>query len=203
VVLRLAGIVLALTACSAAAPPTAPPAPAAVSLPAPEWRPRDTWVYDWTSGDRIGTKTLEVLETRTVNNVPYHVVRLDDVDHYYTTALHWAAAIREGRVEARMVPAQPWFMWPLTASQRWEHRGTFEDRNGTSRFNDRFTAVGMETVDVPAGRFQAMKVARQSDGRDSDEYWYAADVRWYVRWVGRRGDVTFEERLKEYRPAPR
>jgi len=123
-----------------------------VSLPAPEWRPRDTWVYDWTSGDRIGTKTLEVLETRTVNNVPYHVVRLDDVDHYYTTALHWAAAIREGRVEARMVPAQPWFMWPLTASQRWEHRGTFEDRNGTSRFNDRFTAVGMETVDVEAMR---------------------------------------------------
>jgi hypothetical protein len=202
VVLHLAGIVLALAACSAAGP-TAPPAPAAASLSAPEWRPRDTWVYDWTSGDRIGTKTLEVLETRTVNNVPYHVVRLDDVDHYYTTALHWAAAIREGRVEARMVPAQPWFMWPLTASQRWEHRGTFEDRNGTSHFNDRFTAVGMETVDVPAGRFQAMKVARQSGGRDSDEYWYAADVRWYVRWVGRRGDVTFEERLKEYRPAPR
>ena len=56
---------------------------------------------------------------------------------------------------------------------------------------------------MPAGRFQAMRVARQSDGRDSDEYWYAAEVRWYVRWVGRRGDVTFEERLKEYRPAPR
>ena len=197
---------LVLASCTAATPTTSsasatPPAPAALS--APEWRPGDRWVYDWTSGDRSGTKTIEMREAKTVNGVPYYIVRLDDVDHYYTTALHWAAAIRESRVEARMVPPQPWFTWPLTPAKRWEHRGTFQDRNGTSRFADRFTVAGIETVDVPAGRFQAMKVTRQSDGRDSDDYWYAADARWYVRWVGRRGDVTFEERLKEYRPVPR
>ena len=200
------GVVITLTACTAAAPlspPSSAPAPAAVSVPAPEWRPRDRWVYDWTSGTQSGTKTVEVVEAKTINSVPYFIVRLDEVEHYYTKDLHWAAAVRQARVEARMVPPQPWFMWPLAAERRWDHHGTFEDRNGTSSFSDHFTAVGVETIDVPAGRFQAMKVVRQGERRDSDEYWYASDVRWYVRWIGRRGDVTFEERLKEYQPGRR
>jgi hypothetical protein len=203
--LGCAGIVIALTACTAASPgpPSSAPAPAPASLPAPEWRPRDRWVYDWTSGARSGTKTIEVVEAKTVNTVAYFILRLDEVDHYYTRDLHWAAAVRESRVEARMVPPQPWFMWPLGAERRWDHHGTFQDRNGTNAFNDRFTIVGMETLDVPAGRFHAMKVVRQGERRDSDEYWYASEARWYVRWLGRRGDVTFEERLKEYQPAPR
>ena len=94
-------------------------------------------------------------------------------------------------------------MWPLAAEQHWEHRGTFENSNGTHSFRDRFSVVGLEQIDVPAGRFQAMKVVREGERRDFDEYWYAADVRWYVRWVGRRGDVNFEERLTQYQPGRR
>jgi len=97
-----------------------------------------------------------------------------------------------------MVPPLPWFMWPLSAEQHWEHQGTFEDASGRRNFVDRFSVIGLEQIDVPAGRFQAMKVVREGERRDSDEYWYSPDVRWYVRWLGRRGDVTFEERLKEY-----
>jgi hypothetical protein len=203
--LACTSVVIALAACTGAGPgrPSTPPPPPAVAISAPEWRPNDRWVYDWTSGTQTGTKTIEVVEEKTINTVPYFILRLDGVQHYYTRELHWAAAIRESRVEARMVPPQPWFMWPLAPDRRWEHRGTFEDRNGRSPFNDRFSVVGLETVEVPAGRFQAMKVVRQSDRRDSDEYWYASDVRWYVRWLGRRGDATFEERLKEYQPGRR
>jgi hypothetical protein len=46
-------------------------------------------------------------------------------------------------------------------------------------------------------------VVRETDRRDFDEYWYAPEVRWYVRWTGNRGDVRFEERLREYSAAPR
>ncbi len=209
--LACAGMIIAVTACTSM-DPTPPSGPVAtpVMLVAPEWRTRDRWVYDWTSGEQNGTKTIEVVETKTINAVSYFVLRLDGVEHYYTKDLHWAAAVRESRVEARMVPPLPWFMWPLTAAQHWDHRGAFEDANGSRGFNDRFTVVGLEQIDVPAGRFQAMKVvreavqvAREGERRDFDEYWYSADVRWYVRWVGRRGDVAFEERLRAYQPGRR
>jgi hypothetical protein len=32
------------------------------------------------------------------------VVRLGDLDHYYTRGLDWAAAVRTSTVEARMIP---------------------------------------------------------------------------------------------------
>jgi hypothetical protein len=208
-VLSLGAILLAFVGCAAG---SAPPTPAqggstrpasAAPIVAPAWQAGDRWVYDWTSGKESGTKTVEVVDLRTVNNVRYYVVRLGDSEHYYTDALHWAAAIREGKVEARMVPPQPWFAWPLVPGMRWTHRGRFEQRGGVSTFDDRFAVIGAEPIEVPAGRYETIKLVRETDRRDSDEYWYAPQVRWYARWVGRRGDSQFEERLREYRPAPR
>ena len=55
--------------------PATPAAPAAVSeATMPEWRAGDRWVYDWTSGQDRGTRTLEVRESTAVNGVEYYVV---------------------------------------------------------------------------------------------------------------------------------
>jgi hypothetical protein len=205
----LAAVLLAVAGCAAgpSAPTPADGAPArpasAAPVATPAWQVGDRWVYDWTSGTESGSKTIEVVELRDLKGVRYYVVRLGDSEHYYTHALHWAAAIREQKVEARMVPPQPWFMWPLVPGARWTHQGRFEQREGVATYDDRFTVIGAESVEVPAGRYEAIKVVRQTDRRDGDEYWYAPDVRWYARWLGRRGDSQFEERLREYRPAPR
>src|SRR2546422_596924 len=98
--------------CTAGAPAANSGAPAARALPTslagpPEWKTGDRWNFSWTSGRESGTKTLEIVEVRDVNQVRYYVVRLGGTDHltYYTRELHWAAAVRESRVEARMVPA--------------------------------------------------------------------------------------------------
>jgi hypothetical protein len=190
---------------SAPAPPNAGPARAASAAPLvePAWQVGDRWVYEWTSGKESGTKTLEVVDVRDLNSVRYYIVRLGDSEHYYTHALHWAAAVREGKVEARMVPPQPWFVWPLAPGARWVHQGRFEQSEGVLTHDDRFAVIGPERVEVPAGRYEAVKLVRETNRRDGDEYWYAPDVRWYARWLGRRGDSQFEERLREYRPAPR
>ena len=58
-----------------------------------------------------------------------------------------------------------------------------------------------ETIEVPAGRFQSLKVVRESAGQYSDEYWYVPEVRFYARWVGRRGNVDFDWKLEHYRAA--
>lgn len=201
-----AGLAVWLTACAVPATPPATTSPesslTSVSAP-PEWRPGDRWVYGWRSGAESGTKTVEILEIQEINNVPFYLVRVGDLEHFYTRDLHWAGSMREQRVEARMVPPQPWFVWPLEAGRRWTHRGTFEEPRGKKQHNDVFAVVGAETVEVPAGRFSALKVVREADRRESDEYWYAPEVRFYVKWIGRRGDVQFEEQLREYRAAPR
>jgi len=198
------------TACSPVAsdtPPSLPSPRPATSLSGdtdtpPSWSLGDRWLFDWTSGSESGIKTVEVLQTHTVGGVRYYVARAGDVEAYYTPELHWAFAVRDSKVQARMLPPQPWFVWPLEPGKRWSHRGSFEDSRGRTSHVDTFRAVGVETVDVPAGRFEAIKIVRQGERGDSDEYWYAPAVRWYVRWVGRRADVQFEERLRSYDPAP-
>src|SRR2546426_8319577 len=37
-----------------------------------------------------------------------------------------------------------------------------------------------------------LKVVRETDGRDFDEYWYAPAVRWHVLWKGRSEEHTSE-----------
>lgn len=193
----------AMAAGPAASQPATPVTALGATASAPEWRPGDRWVYGWTSGADTGTKTVEVVETREISNVPFYLVRVGDLVHFYTRELEWAGTMREQKVESRMSPPQPWFVWPLEAGRRWTHRATHEDANGKSEVADRFSVVAIEMVEVPAGRFSAVKVVRETDRRDIDEYWYAPEVRFYVKWVGRRGDSQFEEQLREYRQAPR
>ncbi len=204
-------IVVGMAGCATQNQPVAPSTPvAAETSPAlstvkspPGWRPGDRWVYGWTSGAESGVKTVEAIEVREINRVSFYLVRVGDVETFYTLDLHWAATMEDGRVAARMRPPQPWFAWPLEAGRTWTHRGIYEDRSGQTEFNDAFSVVGTEAVDVPAGRFNAFKIVRQGSRRDSDQYWYAPDVGFYVKWIGRRGDSQFEETLREYHRASR
>jgi hypothetical protein len=185
-------------------PPAAPAAAALSEATVPAWRAGDRWVYEWTSGQERGTRTIEVRESTAVNGVEYYVVDLgNSVLQYYTKDLHFAAGVEASKVLARMVPPLPWFAWPLKAAAQWNYQGVNEQQGSSKRQNDAFGVVGVELVTVPGGEFRAFKIVRQTDRRDSDQYWYAPEVRWYVRWLGRRGDVEFEEQLKAYEPAPR
>lgn len=204
-VVLLGAIGLWFVACAAREAPI----PAAIGPPVtrvespPEWRPGDRWVYDWSSGKHSGTKTIEVLEIKEVNTVPYYVVKIGDMEHYYTVDFKWSGSVRDGRVTARMVPPQPWLVWPLEVGSRWIHRGMYEEQDKKEDRKDTFAVVSGETVEVPAGRFHTLKVVREGNRRESDQYWYAPEVRWYVKWIGRRREDQFEERLRAYHAAPR
>jgi hypothetical protein len=204
-------IVVAMAGCATQNQPVAPSTSAAAETPPtlsavkspPSWRPGDRWVYGWTSGAESGVKAVEAIEVREINHVSFYLVRVGDVETFYTLDLHWAGTMEDGRVAARMTPPQPWFAWPLEAGRTWSHRGIYEDRGGKTEFNDAFSVVATEIVEVPAGRFTAFKIVREGARRDSDQYWYAPDVGFYVKWIGRRGESQFEEQLREYHRAPR
>jgi hypothetical protein len=195
-------VAIALAGCQSAAVSSPPPVVVRVEVP-PDLRPGDRWIYTWKSGAESGTKTVEVVKVTEVNTVPYYVLRMEETEHFYTRDLHWAASARDSKIEFRMRPPQPWFVWPLEVGRRWDHRGTFETPEQKSQHTDTFAVVATEVIEVPAGRFTALKVVRETDRRDTDIYWFAPDVRWYVKWIGRRGDLEFEEQLREHRLTPR
>lgn len=189
---------------TAAAPEPAPAPPPANEAAVPEWRVGDRWTYDWVSGQERGTRTAEVSDVTTVNGVDYYVVDTGvTLQQYYTRDLHFAAGVQASRVVTRMVPPQAWFVWPLRPSAQWRYQGAYQEAQSTKVQNDAFAVVGIEQITVPAGTFRAFKIVRQTDRQDADEYWYAPDVRWYVRWIGRRGEVEFDEQLKLYEPTSR
>jgi len=167
----------------------------------PTWRAGDRWLYTWTAGTAKGVKRSEALGVRDVGGVQYNVLQVDAAHLYYTAELHWAAYIVESRVMARATPPQPWFAWPLEVGKRWQYQGVYEERERKDPMRDSYRVVGVESVTVPAGTFQAFKIVREVDAAVVDQYWYAPNVRWYVKWIGRRGADEFQELLQEYVPA--
>ena len=194
-----------LGGCAGTAVTTEPgkPDPEASVAVAPEWRPGDRWVYGWTSGAEQGTKTVEVVEVRDIANAPFYVLRVGELEHFYTTQLQWAGHARDRKIESRISPPLPWFTWPLEPGRRWTYRGTLQDSTASVQRDDTFLALGAEVIEVPAGRFNTIKVLHESDKGDRNEYWYAPDVRSYVKWVWHRGTSSSEELLREHHAAPR
>jgi hypothetical protein len=179
-----------------------PTPPVQAGIVRPQWRVGDRWVHAWTAGKEKGVKTSEVVEVREVRGVQYYVLRVDAVDRFYTMDLHWAAGIVDSKVAARAVPPEPWFNWPLEAGKRWDYQGVYEEKDRKDRMRETYRIEGVEQVAVPAGTFRAFKLVREVGSTIADQYWYAPDVRWYVKWVGRRGLDEFQEVLQQYVPAP-
>jgi hypothetical protein len=140
-----------------------------------------------------------------VRGAQYRVLRVEKLDIYFTQDLHWAwaASAVESKVMVRAVPPQPWFNWPLDVGRRWEYQGILEDTQRKEPLRDVYKVIGMEEVTVPAGTFRAVKIVREVEASVMDQYWYAPDVGWYVKWVGRRGKDEFQEALQVYVPAPK
>jgi hypothetical protein len=109
-----------------------------------------------------------------------------------------AGTIRNEAVESRLTPPVPLLMWPLEPGRKWEHRGVYEERGNRRELVDTFTVAGPETISTPAGSFKTIKVVRKGASGDTDEYWYAPQLGYYAKWVGRRGDAQFEENLLSY-----
>lgn len=188
----LLGAVVGLGACESL---KAPPQMVAT---APEWRVGDRWRHAWTVGAQTGVKTSEVVSVREMGGVRFYVVRVERLSRYYTLDLHWAANVVESRVAARAQPPEPWFMWPLEVGKRWEYQGAFEDRERKEQLRESYSVLSVERIEVPAGTFWAFKLVRQGADGSSDQYWYAPDARWYIKWLGRRGTEEFQETLQDY-----
>jgi hypothetical protein len=180
------------------------PTPGSESASRPEWRAGDHWMFSWTAGDQRGLKAVDVAFLQEVHGARYYVLNTGTLQHYYTIDLQWAWAVNpaDSRVIARAVPAQPYFVWPLEVGKSWNHRGVLEGQGKRESLNETYRVAAFERVEVPVGSFRAFRIIRDAGSQGSDEYWYAPEVHWYVKWIGRRGNEGFQEVLQEYTPAP-
>jgi hypothetical protein len=192
------------------AAPTAPAAPArSAPVPAPRWDVGDSWTYAWDSPRGKGTFTWVVERVETIDGTDYHVVSGGSSSSahllYYRTAdLAYLMDVADGDVEVRVTPPQILYAWPLAPGATWEQAFTVErPKNRTTEEIRRTCKVeGEETVAVPAGSFETLRVTCRNvrTGRVDTERWYAPQVRHVVRERLRYPYGVLERRLQSFKP---
>jgi hypothetical protein len=106
-----------------------------------------------------------------------------------------AAGLRHTRTFGQELdPPAPDLRLPAKAGDRW----AWEAAGGTTRY----TVVGEEEVEVPAGKFKAVRVKKErTDGKSRSEVWWAPGVG-LVKQVFDVGDNTQQVQvLKSFTPA--
>jgi len=83
-----------------------------------------------------------------------------------------------GRLIAVLDPPEPMLKFPLKADKEWTWSGKIQ---GDITGDFEFKVLGEEEVEVPAGKFTAMKVEMSGKASDGSS---ASSVRWFVKDLG-------------------
>lgn len=144
----------------------------------------DTWTYRHSEGSQFTYKVLS--EAKQADGTVQYVVQLTSgttIDYYYSkpsgqVLLHRIAYPQEETgLKIDYNPAKPYLKNPLTAGAKWEWTGKDVGQNDIAEAHQ---VIGPEWVEVPAGRFKAIKmVSKVTQGGAQ-----AIKTFWYVEGVG-------------------
>lgn len=226
--IRRVGVLVAalLGACAEPYPRADPPV---AVVPPPQLKSGDTWVYVQINGyNGLPERTLTDTLRRTEEG--FVVERKSDKpgDPLQTESI--SAPWRElgetvgGSTRAFSAPLAR-IPFPIAPGQSWRERATITDAYGVNFLWQTYgRSMGWERVRTPAGEFVALRVERQmnlgdydytwSDTRVAETYWYAPEVKRWVRLehryerieLGVRPHIRRDQKdwivweLKEFRP---
>jgi hypothetical protein len=179
-----------------------------VVLAPPAWSTGDEWRFSGQGpGAPAGEYTLRVDREETLEGVTYYVLKSGKEESLYRKSDLAAAGERlDGALVYRSIPPRLLFVWPLAVGARWEQTHRSERPTESQVYDSTYTAAveAEETVTVPAGTFRTLKVVARYEGQTVVwEYWYAPEVRWWVRVVFRKGDGRYTHELLNFRSAAR
>ena len=185
-------------------------APAQVSKP--EVKVDDRWVYRLTDKRRkppsmIYEMRVSFVDARAIHAVIERQGGQREADATWTREWNAVVAPDEGVVEVEkgmfQFPLSPGQQYPAAWEMRRPRAGAFHVRH-----ERRVTIVGWEEVEVPAGKFRALKIQadghfRRFDKVASDEarntFWYAPQVKRWVKSVYQDAALEVVEELYFYR----
>jgi len=184
--------------CLVALPVTGQP-PEAPAAQAPTWGVGDSWIFRGTA-NRPGTFTVTTVDADAYS------VREDNDGR--------SSLVRISRTLEIEPPYshRTYFMWPLRVGATW----SYQFHGDTFTGSDRYTVTTYERVTVPAGTFDAFRIAVRECATERPSVcvgltiWYAPTVKWYVKvamdhsgnWVEAMRGKTVELLSYAVTPAP-
>ncbi|HZN30817.1 MAG TPA: hypothetical protein VFB88_15790 [Xanthobacteraceae bacterium] len=178
----------------------------------PEVKVDDRWVYRLTDKRRkppsmIYEMRVSFVDARAIHAVVERQGGKREGDATWTPEWNAVVAPDEGVVEVEkgmfQFPLSPGQQYPAAWEMRRPRAGAFHVRH-----ERRVTIVGWEDVEVPAGRFRALKIQadghfRRFDKVASDEarntFWYVPQVKRWVKSVYQDAALEVVEELYFYR----
>jgi len=171
---------------------------AAAQVPRPDVKVGDSWTYrrmDYDANQPRGIYTMRVVfaERGVIQVVSLYGKKEREVDTTYTA--DWNAVNTLGRV---FNPHTGWFKFPLQVGDT--YKASYEIIRTNKQVHGRnerlVKVVGWEELQVPAGKFRALKIV--SEGRytrtDVSGSGTSRNVIWYVPEVKRWVKITLESR---------
>jgi hypothetical protein len=143
----------------------------AQSIAAPELKPGDTWTY--TSTLEKGTNGWrqtheEITLLRTTDSHVYYSSKQTGSTQGPNEVIAGADWSRERNVNGNDVVVNKPLAFPLSTGKSWDVQYTEANPNKTfssETWDTKYKVGGVETVEVPAGKFQAIKIEAEGDWR--------------------------------------
>ena len=101
----------------------------------------------------------------------------------------------------------PFRSWPLEVGKKWKYESEWENNEGTTgKTSQDVEVVSFEELNVVAGKFKAYKIeykgivtnSRGFKGEMTDIWWYAPDLKTYIKHVNKDGYGLYTNELTSY-----
>ena len=172
----------------------------------PVWKVGDKWTYKTDTGIEVTNETVGDEKDLFI------IARSDKVTLYYDKKdMSCVKAIRDGKEDKEERDrVRKNYNFPLVSGKKWTSRYSFY--NPAYRMDNdilaEYSVVGVEDVEVPAGKFKAFKVMvklnitelrppqRQLFG--AFYYWWAPDVRGLIKYETDKSDIWERAKFRKY-----
>lgn len=158
------------------------PPPGAATHARPTWRAGDRYVFERGGAVRVTVQVREagpdgyVLEDAGSETSQRRDLDLGKVEEFAT---------RDGTLLRRHAPRDQRFHWPLWIGKRW--RCSFVDQTlggDTMPLEVDYVVEDLDTVTVPAGTFQTLRIARTARIAGASGYYAKCSLSWYAPDLG-------------------
>jgi hypothetical protein len=170
----------------------------------PEWKVGYEWQYSWKDQSANGTLAKEIIREESFAGVPSFVLKRGQSEDFYTKdVLGLLGTMSGGRITVkRSAPFQA-LSWPLEVGKEWSN-SYFVERLGeksSESFELRAVVAKLEQVKVAAGTFDAFKIEiyNARTGTLLNDYWYAAEIKWFVKSRVYNREGVREEELQSFK----